>query len=513
MAIPYVYNRMGTGDFTINIRPISGQYGVFLFNQYDSATSSAMTMTNAALIYYINQNQKIWNYGIANSTVVNSNCSMYVYSKGEANATQINYSGRVYVSGGRLSGCSVKSNGYLSISSGGRGENIYCSRNASVDFETGASVFGLTIESCSVSAYGSGTVVQDAVLQQGYCYIYSSAAIQNVQVYSSASLQVYSAGSAQNVHVYNGGTFYFTNNSGRIVSNVTLEAGARMYISQGCSVEGISISSGGAISFNVYGFDSGTTITGSNYRGEVMLSNGVASGFDFISGQSCFVNYGASAINCQCFSSSYLYISNGARASNCTLNYNASMFVESDAQAISTTVNSYAYIEVYESGVAQDTQINSGGRENIRGRGRSFRAQVKSGGSQNLQESAYCESAHISNGGEIRCSYYVSAFALQMDPGASMYDPRIIADPYSSRHIKFDTGYENLVFSGNKVISIGSGNDVLSSGYSQFVVGSTAPAYLLTGPPARHTFSTAAANRWRRPDLQFRRLLIRARIR
>ena len=60
MAIPYVYNRMGTGDFTINIRPISGQYGVFTFNRSNTATSSAMTMTNAALTYYVNQNQKIW---------------------------------------------------------------------------------------------------------------------------------------------------------------------------------------------------------------------------------------------------------------------------------------------------------------------------------------------------------------------------------------------------------------------------------------------------------------------
>ena len=249
--------------------------------------------------------------------------------------------GDFLLSGGYASGFVVNSGAELTVSSGGRAENITQSAggNITVYVESGdgtyvsgrnqaGSVFTL------IDGHASNFIINDG----GFQYISTGGTADNTIV-SGGGQNIYSGGAASNTTLI-GGTVFAAD--GGTVSNIE-QSGGIVRVSSGGQALNV-VQSGGHVTVNIYGGDSTTKITGSNIsNGAFYVSNGIAS--NLITDDMTLAGAGASANSTYVYG--YQYISSGARADNTTLNTGASQHISAGGIASNTVLNSSSYQYCY----------------------------------------------------------------------------------------------------------------------------------------------------------------------
>lgn len=283
MAIPYVFNRMATGNVDISVLPVEGECGVFVYNRNNAIVSSGFSISGIALTYYGNKRMAIWSAGSADSTTVNASGSMSISSGGRATNVVINSSGYVYVySAGVVSGAEIKSSGIMSMM-------------------VGANASGITV---SMGGYlnnsGSATAIVGLQMQSGCGGVSAreSSYIANVEMQSGCGGVTLSSGaSGDNFDIQSNTCVYVLD--GAAISSATLSSGGSLRVSLGGQAHNVTHHSGGILYAGVYGGDMDTVIDGSNAYGEFSLSGGTASNFAVYGGMCLNVSYGGVTENAQ----------------------------------------------------------------------------------------------------------------------------------------------------------------------------------------------------------------------
>ena len=389
----------------------------------------------------------------AYNTELQSNGYLYAYSGSVLSDTHINYGGRLVISssgtasgthiqswgsmrvsnGGRSYDDAVYSNGYMYVSSGGSAIRTQVHSYGYVYVSSGGSAIQTQVHSNGYMYAYNGFLTDISVLNGGRAYAYSGTQLTGAVANSGGYLYINAGCTASDIEIQQGGSFCFgvgngtdikyqwNGNSyalGNYLSGMEISCGMGFAVSSGGSMNDIVIASGGmlnvqnggvannivqekdgGISVYIRGGDSTTRISGTNTRGTFELSNGVASGFDVISGTQS-IQSGGKAVDTLVSRSGFQYVSSGASASR-TILENGMQYIMCGAEVTGTVVSSgarqmlapYSYWGTESTVITaiSDTEVKAGGYQYLHlnsyyyGSNRNFiyninRTNVESGG-------------------------------------------------------------------------------------------------------------------------------------
>ena len=351
----------------------------------------------------------------AERTIISSGGHLVISSGGTASETHIHSWGSMTVSnGGRSYDNAVYSGGYMFVSSGGSAIQTQVHSNGYMYAYNGSLTDISVLNGGRAYAY-SGTVLTGAVANSGgYLYINAGCTASDIEIQQGGSF-CFGVGNGTDIKYLWNGNSYTLGNS---LSDMEISCGMGFAVSSGGSMNDIVIASGGmlnvqnggvannivqekdgGISVYIRGGDSSTRISGTNTRGTFELSNGVASGFDIISGTQSILS-GGKAVDTLVSRSGFQYVSSGASASR-TILKNGMQYIMCGAEVTGTVVSSgarqmlapnlYWGTESTVITAISDTEVKAGGYQYLRlnsyyyGSNRNFiyninRTNVESGG-------------------------------------------------------------------------------------------------------------------------------------
>ena len=259
---------------------------------FASNTISGLVLSNASATIHSGTT--------ANSTTVNSRCTMYISSGGTANSTTVNSGGSLYVNfsggiansttvsgyffvnrGGVANSTIVNSGGYLIVSSGGTANNIIVNLSGHLDVSRDGIVSGITANKNGYVEIGNGAKVSN-IIENGGCVrvldskgsgiIFASNTFSGLTIDNKDVATVHSGTTAYNTTL-SGGTLQVF--SGGMAVNTTIQRGGylgSLFISSGGTAQNIAVTSGGNGNLRIF---AGATITGRIYlEGTGLISSG-----------------------------------------------------------------------------------------------------------------------------------------------------------------------------------------------------------------------------------------------
>ena len=415
-----------------------------------TSNGSAFEMKDAFISGYTvdGGNLYVASGGTANSTTVNSYCSMDVSSGGTATAITVSSGGwlgitvapdtyiqgtsngsafemkdafisgytvdggNLYVaSGGTAKSTTVNSLGLMYVSSGGTATEITVSSGGALGITVAPDTY------IQGTSDGSAFEMKDALISGytvnsgGSLYVSSDGTANSTTVNSAGSMYVLSGGTAHNTTV-NGGffdpgfppRFYYYGNmvvsSGGTATNTTVNSLGLMYVSSGGTAVNTLVNSGGSL----YVSSGGTAmdIVWTPCEGYVWADNGAyvtyasgCSGVYFGSNNQLLSS--AIVMNNKAVTGS-MYIFCGGTANSTTVNSYGSMVVLSGGTANSTTVNN-GNMYVSSGGKANNTVINSGGLLNVASGGIVTNTTVNSSGRMDVSSGITADNTVVNSGG------------------------------------------------------------------------------------------------------------------
>lgn len=374
MAIPYVFNRMGCGDFAITIEPVWGFCGVWLTRSDGvTITRSGMEMSGAVLMPLQNACQFVWSGGIADNTVINSGTRQDVYSGGMATGATVNSKGAQTIMGGYAVSTTVKAAATINLITGSAA-GLHVSSGGNIQITTGT-ISDLKLEGGRLDLGRSDMLVSGGILSDG--------AVLNVSGHAVA----------REVQVLDGASAFIGGNGSAV--GFELAAGAYMSVGLGAQVIEVVQSGGAMMNVTLYGEDSDTVVTGSNASGAMSYSNGVASNLIL---QNVSMYYGAVAFDMTLLSGGKGSLFNGASAIGTVVESGASMMLESNTYGAETRILAGGVQYLYEYAVESGGMV-SGGVQSVGRYASALGVSVLSGGSQLLAPGGSAVSGQILSGG------------------------------------------------------------------------------------------------------------------
>ncbi len=187
-----------------------GTNGV-LDTETDKVEGRTIGDVDMGIKYSVREEMYVMSEGKAKSIIVGNNGSMYMFDGGTADSTTICDGGAMYVYNGGSAGDVTINGGELAVY-GGTAKDVTINEDGDI-YVAGGSASGVTVDSGGSAIVGSGGRLEDAT--------------------------VYSAFYRQ------GG--YIKASSGAVLSDITLQYGARLYVSKGAKVTNVTSSYGSYI--------------------------------------------------------------------------------------------------------------------------------------------------------------------------------------------------------------------------------------------------------------------------
>ena len=436
--------------------------------------------------------------GTANSTTVNSGCSVYVFSGGTAlnvintggnaggdviggNTATIlkgwNADGTVfYISNGVASNI----HGNLAIYSGGMANSTTVVNVESVYVYSG----GTALNVMNSGGNAGGVVIGGDVSTilkgrnaDGTVFYISNGVASNIHgglaVYSGGTANSATAGSGGYVNVFNAGIANFT----------TVSNGGYVHVSSGGIANSTTLNSNGHICVYSNGTVNRTTV---NRGGYIHVSSGGTANSTIInSGGSVHVYIGGIANSTTVTSRGWVYVSSGGVVSRTIISSGGNVVTYSGGTVNSTTVNSGGNVRVYIGGMANSTIVASGGRGYLYGVANgtiiSNGGYVEIGGTANSTTVSSGGSVYVYRGGTVN-STTVSCGGIVSIDGTAL-------------HIVEDGGYVFVATQANVTfVSHVISNLVLSKGSATLHSGTTAASTTIHSDGTVYVYSGGIAN-------------------
>ena len=412
--------------------------------------------------------------GDTSSGIILAYDSMIVLDGGAADDTTVNYGGRIYVSGGTANRTTVNEGGVLHISSGGTAVSTTVNDGGMLNLSAGGtagstivSEWGMmnvfldgladtaTVESAGrlyVSSGGTatgakvesagylyvsrgGTAIGATVKSGGMLYVSSGGTGVDIEAVSGACLNFYLAPGVYIAGTYDGSAFVIKDGA---VSDYTVNGNCRIYVSSGCTADGVTVKCNGELRIRSGGTADGVTVNG----GELYVQNGGAATdvvwtpceghvYVYDGGYATFVSeysgvyYGsgntllstAAVMDAQTLDADFeMYVMNGGTANGTTVNDGGKLYVSGGGTASGAAVNSGGSMNVCSGGTATDAAVNDGGRLYVSGGGTADHAAVNDGGRLYVSGGGTADHTAVNEGGR----FYISNDGMAI--GAAVND-------------------------------------------------------------------------------------------